>query len=411
MLLYPLTFVSVLQRERKILRLSGAITLAMILPILAATESMGGWFCFLIVSILMLFFFLVPKNSYLWVCLATFIILMFLVYAGVKTKVVPKISSLTDRINYWSAAVNIIKSHPVAGTGPGNFSQFYLRYKVPGAMEAKFAHNVIVELLVSAGLIGFIFFALSIFFFIKKNIKNFLAGNHLLTGFMFGLLGFFLHCLVDFDYADAAICVIAFAFAGLIESALNPEKKRPQGLTKLIAGIIIIMALFSAIIEIKAWQVEKSIESVIAGAGKTREDPIQVLEKAATIFPEPDVFFIQAEIFKHIYLKTKEYEIAEKAIVAYKKAIEINKFSPKYHRALAMMLMKIGRNQEAEKEFLKVLELYPTKALYNFELGIFYKKIGKNELAKIYLERGKTLPASSKDEAIYIMGYNNGKDL
>ncbi|MCM8764207.1 MAG: O-antigen ligase family protein [Candidatus Omnitrophica bacterium] len=410
LLLYPVVFFSALQGERKLLRLTSAITLVIILPILAATESMGGWFCFLIVSLLMLLFFLVPKKFYIHFCVALFIMLMFLMYAGAKTAMIPKISSLTDRLNYWTAALEIIKTHPFTGTGLGNFSQFYLQYKIHGAMEAKFAHNIFVEILVSTGLVGFILFALAIFFFVRRNIKNFLlTENYLLIGFVFGLLGVFFHCLVDFDYADAAISVIIFAFAGLVESVSSPEKKKTQGLTKLIAGSIIILIWLALGIEIKTWRVERYIESV--KTGKTREDPIQVLEKAVRIFPEPEAFFMQAEIFKHIYRETRDRNFAEKAVAAYRKTIEIDKFSTKYHRILAMMLIEIGRYEEAEKELLKVVEIYPTKALYNLELGMFYKKIGNNELAKVYLDKGEKLPACSKDEARLIRDYKNGKNF
>ncbi|MCM8822130.1 MAG: O-antigen ligase family protein [Candidatus Omnitrophica bacterium] len=410
LLLYPVAFFSILRGKKRMLQLTGAITLAILIPVLAATESMGGWFCFLIVSFLMLLFFLVPRKFYIHSCIGLSVILIFLLYAGIKTEIIPKISSLTDRINYWTAALQIIKNHPFTGTGPGNFSQFYLQYKVPGAMEAKFAHNIVVEILVSTGLAGFILFAITIFFFARRNIKNFLeTENYLLTGFMFGLFGIFLHSLVDFDYADSAISVIIFALAGIVEAVPALEKQKPKRLTKLIAGSIIILLISAVVIETKIWKVNKSIENI--KTGKSRENPIQVLEKTAKIFPEPETLFIQGEIFRHIYRETKDYRFAEKAVTAYKKAVGINKFSPKYRRTLAMMLMETGQYEEAEKEFLKVIEIYPTKALYNLELGMFYRKIGKDELAEVYLDRGKKLPASSKDEARSIQEYKNGKSF
>ncbi len=58
-----------------------------------------------------------------------------------------------------------------------------------------------------------------------------------------------------------------------------------------------------------------------------------------------------------------------------------------------------------------MLEIYPTKAIYNMEIGLFYKKIGKNEIAKIYIEKGQKLPPSSKDEAKMLKEYENGKSL
>ena len=411
LILYPVVFfVTFSVKVKRILRIINGLILAMIMPVFAATESMGGWFCFLAVSMLMLLFLLVPGRHYIYACIILLLMSAFLIYFGVKTGLIPKIGSLTDRINYWKAAFDIFKNHPVIGVGPGNFSQFYLQFKVPGAMEARFAHNLFFEVLTSTGIAGCFLFFSAIFFFVKQNLKKFLSsGNYLIAGFVFGIIGFFLHSLVDFDYADAAITTIIMSFAGLIECTSLPEKNRFGGLTKLIAGSIIILIVFATVIELKAWRVGRIIESV--KTGKIQGNPILVLEKATLIFPEPEIFFIQGEIFKYFYYETKDTDFLEKAIAAYRKAAEINAFSPKYHRTLAMLLTEIKRYEEAEKEFIKTLEKYPTKALYNFELGLFYSKTGKTDLAKIYLEKGEKLPPSSKDEIKLIEEYKSGKSF
>lgn len=412
LMIYPVVFFSVfLEKQKSIFRYINILILAMILPVFAATESMGGWFCFLIVSFLILLFFIIPKKYYFYACTAILLIAIFLIYAGIKIGTLPKIASLVDRANYWIAAIEIFKKYPFFGTGPGNFSHFYLQFKLPGAMEAKFAHNLFFEILVSTGLIGCILFFLSIFFFIRDNVgKIFLPGeNNLIRGFFFGMVGIFLHCLVDFDYANAAIITILFTFAGLIESSCVLKKQGQVRLTKLLAGIIIIIVPFTAAVEFKTWHVEKIIENIKIGTIK--ENPIQVLEKASAIFPEPEIFFMQGEIFRYAYDETKNIEFAERAIRSYRKAIEINSFVPVYHRILAKVLIETGRYDEAEKYLLKILEIYPTKAIYNMEVGLFYRKIGKNELARIYLEKSKQLPPSSKDEARMLEEYKNGKSF
>ncbi len=207
-----------------------------------------------------------------------------------------------------------------------------------------------------------LFFLLSIFLFLKDNAKKmFLEENHLLRGFLFGITGFFLHCLVDFDYADAAITTIIFTFAGLIESSGLSKKTRQIRLTKSIAGLIIIIIPFAAIIEFKTWHVGRIIESVKTGSIK--ENPIKALEKASAIFPEPEIFFMQGEIFRYIYNETRNIEFANMAINAYKKAIEINGLVPLYHKnACKKFSLKLVRDDEAEKHLLKMLEIYPNES-------------------------------------------------
>ena len=410
LMLYPVVFFSILSSSSLPLKIFNGIVLAAILPVFAATESMGGWFCFLLISFLMLLFFIVPGKLYLQTCAIVFIVSTFMVIAGIKYGFLPKISSLTDRMNYWSSAISVFKNHYLTGIGPGNFSQFYLKFKIPGAMEAKYAHNLFFEIISCTGIIGCIIFLLACFYFVKRNINNFLYSKEpLFAGFTFATIATFLHFMVDFHYQNAAITVILFAFVGLIESHPVITDQPLRKLTKLLAGSMIFLSFISGVVEFKSWRVEKIIGDI--EEGKYRDNPIQALEYAGNIFPEPEAFFMQGQIFKFAYFQTKNIEFAEKAIDGYKKAVTMNPFSARYHRALAEMLEAIGRFEEAEKEFVQMIECYPSKSLYNLEIGLFYKKIGKDELAKIYIERSEKLPPSSKDEVRIIEEYKNGKNL
>ncbi|HOL50095.1 MAG TPA: O-antigen ligase family protein, partial [bacterium] len=409
LMLYPVVFFYLFSQTGIQARILAGIVLIILLPVLAATESMGGWFCFIIVSFLMLMYLVLRGKYYIYFCFLFLIVFIFLAYTGFTGGLIPKFGSLADRINYWISGMQIFKKYPLIGIGPGNFSQFYLQFKIPGAMEAKFAHNLIVEILVCTGLIGFLTFLTALVFFIRGNIQNFLfSKNQLVVGYFFGITGIFLHCLVDFDYANAAIICILFSFAGLVELSSNIKNIKSKTLTKLLAGIIIILMPVAAVVEYKTWQVERIIENIKSGKSG---NPIQVLEQASEMFPEPEIFFIEGEIFRFAYQETRNSEFAERSVASYKKAIGMNPFVPRYHRMLARLFVKLGENKEAEKEFLKVIELYPTKALYNIEIGEFYKKTGNEELAKIYIEKGIKLPPSSKDEILLIEEYKNGKGL
>ncbi|MGC8804687.1 MAG: O-antigen ligase family protein, partial [Candidatus Ratteibacteria bacterium] len=351
----------------------------------------------------------IPGKYYLYFCFFFFVILSLIAYYGFTSGLMPKFGSLQDRINYWLAGIQIFKNYPFTGVGPGNFSQFYLQFKIPGAMEAKFAHNLIVEVLVCTGLVGLIIFITALFFFIKENTHSFLLPkNQLITGYLFGITGFFLHSIIDFDYANAAVASVLFAFSGLVESCSDAQNVKSKALTKLLAGIIIILMPVAMVVEYKTWQVVKIIDKIKNGKS---HNPIQDLKQASDIFPEPEIFFIEGEIFRFAYQETRDVKFAERAIDAYKKAIESNPFVPHYHRMLAKLFTELGKNKEAEKEFLRVIELYPSKALYNMEIAEFYKKIGNKNLSKIYFEKGMSLPPSSKDEARSIEEYKNGKNF
>jgi len=102
-------------------------------------------------------------------------------------------NSITQRLNYWRAAIAIIKDHPFLGVGPGNFQEVFLKYKVGLSTNTRYAHNIFLHAWAETGAVGFIaLFYLIMVFLNKARIKSryiFLAG-----------LAFLFHNLIDNTY-------------------------------------------------------------------------------------------------------------------------------------------------------------------------------------------------------------------
>ena len=63
--------------------------------------------------------------------------------------------SLQFRLMYWTGAIEVVKEHPLAGAGPGNFRQLYLQHKVDESSEEILdPHNIVLDAWCSAGLVG-----------------------------------------------------------------------------------------------------------------------------------------------------------------------------------------------------------------------------------------------------------------
>jgi O-antigen ligase/tetratricopeptide (TPR) repeat protein len=61
--------------------------------------------------------------------------------------------SLKYRLEYWQATAAMIAEHPWLGVGPGNFQDWYPRYKLPQASETiADPHNYLLEMAATAGL-------------------------------------------------------------------------------------------------------------------------------------------------------------------------------------------------------------------------------------------------------------------
>jgi hypothetical protein len=67
--------------------------------------------------------------------------------------------SLSYRIQYWIGAARTVAASPIFGTGPGNFRQHYLRFKVPeSSEEITDPHNWLLDLWASGGILAVVSF-------------------------------------------------------------------------------------------------------------------------------------------------------------------------------------------------------------------------------------------------------------
>lgn len=70
------------------------------------------------------------------------------------------IASLGVRGDYWRSSLRMVREHPIAGVGLGNFADNYPRYRLPQARETKATHNDYLQLLAELGPGGLIAFLL-----------------------------------------------------------------------------------------------------------------------------------------------------------------------------------------------------------------------------------------------------------
>jgi len=96
-----------------------------------------------------------------FIALAAVILLAGLLLAGAIE--LPKLYrywlSLETRMDYWRAAGGVIRSHPWAGVGAGNFGDHFFRHKTETGEETHHAHNELLEVWAETGILGLAAFA------------------------------------------------------------------------------------------------------------------------------------------------------------------------------------------------------------------------------------------------------------
>ena len=127
-------------------------------------------------------------------------------------------TSVSARFDYWRAAWQIAKDHPLFGTGPGTFSIPYKKLKAPGSEMTRLVHNNYLEQASDSGLFGFLTFSAFIFGSITLLYrKSSIDSVHFCV--WLGLLGWTLHGVVEFGLYIPALAWPAFVLLGWLSGA------------------------------------------------------------------------------------------------------------------------------------------------------------------------------------------------
>lgn len=159
--------------------------------------------------------------------------------------------SIQGRMNFWRAAIDIFRDHPLSGTGPGTFGAVHPRYQRDVRFYARDAHNLYVQTLAEMGVPGALALGLLVVTTAAvwtRALRQTAIGESyaLVLGAGLGVLGFFIHSAMDMDWAFYANPAMAFALIGVIasfdRSPRYPRPARPR------ARLVPIIALAAAVL-------------------------------------------------------------------------------------------------------------------------------------------------------------------
>jgi O-antigen ligase len=116
--------------------------------------SKGGWLLMLLLGLLTLLRFPIPRIFK--ICLLSLVLLgglagFFWKYSAFFKK---GATSVSARFDYWRAALQTTRENPILGTGPGTFALPYAKIKRPESEMSRMVHNDYLEQASDAGLPG-----------------------------------------------------------------------------------------------------------------------------------------------------------------------------------------------------------------------------------------------------------------
>ena len=143
----------------------------------------------------------------------------------------------TGRAHFWAVTLDIVKAHPMLGTGLGAFGVVYTAYDSRnGLFRLEQAHNDYLQVLSDGGLIGavialsFIVMLFKMGFTRRESQDNFRRG--IATGALAGCFAVLVHSFFDFTLhttSNALLFLVLAALAtmnGRVEEARSRHKKR-----------------------------------------------------------------------------------------------------------------------------------------------------------------------------------------
>ena len=196
------------------------ISIPIIAISLLLTKSLGGILSFIITFLLFIFyliFYLLPnfgfkKNTLriasLSITLGLFIFIFlssFFIWHRLPNLFNPSNpnNSIVQRFYYWKASLNMIKDSPLTGVGWRKFGALYEFYKPPLANISHYSHNVFLQIMAEAGLLGLLVFLWIIFLFFQRGISV-IKSNDEQQGLRIGLFcagcAFLFHSLIDLSF-------------------------------------------------------------------------------------------------------------------------------------------------------------------------------------------------------------------
>jgi O-antigen ligase len=221
LLLLPVTLVVVWQGTRKLRRvtciMAMGLTIFLGLAGLFWSGSKSGWLIALATGVFWLYRLKWSRRLKLVVVSALLMGGLVVFAVRFQSYFAKGATSVGARFDYWRAAGQITKAHPVFGTGPGTFQHPYALFKQPDSEMARLVHNDYLEQFSDSGIIGGLSYAAWItllFWVVGKRVWT--SGNWLEFGILAGLLAWFTQGFIEFSLFVPALAWTAFVLAGCL---------------------------------------------------------------------------------------------------------------------------------------------------------------------------------------------------
>jgi len=185
-----------------------------------------------------------------WKFLVTFILFMSILWTFAPQSVKERTKSIFDlnhpsnksRLVMWDVGMQVFRDHPIIGVGDNEITKVYKLYKTPEFHgEGSHFHSNIVMILVTTGILGFIFYMLfwiSLFYYSVRDCRNAIDefDRTLLWGIILSMISFHISGIFEWNFGDWEVATLLYYIVSLIFvlKTINLNKIKNDGQRKII---------------------------------------------------------------------------------------------------------------------------------------------------------------------------------
>jgi O-antigen ligase/cytochrome c-type biogenesis protein CcmH/NrfG len=320
-------------------------------------------------------------------------------------------ASASSREPMWKSTAQIIRDHPVLGTGPGSWQWIFPKYRESTfQIRPQYTHSDALQLTAEYGLTGLLLvtLALAVFFYQAgraSHSANSTETKAFATGAAAGVIAILVHSLGDFNMhipANALLAVMLMGATAAIPAGNNPSA-RPglKPLPRIILAII-VLAMAACI----AWF---GIHTAVAARYTRLAEQAKLLQQwdaalataQRAIHFDPrspeahaqlgDIYRLQSLTLDESAPDTEQYRLAKLSIAAFERSIQLNPYQVEALLRLAVSYELNDDNDRALGAYHQALDVDPNNGFIHLRLGIFCHRIGDTARAKEAFQKAATL--------------------
>ena len=318
-------------------------------------------------------------------------------------------STLGGRVFMWKGTLEMVKEHPVLGSGPGSWQWLYQLRRHPSQGHPEFAHNDYLNLLSDYGVVGGIIFAWMLVAFFRHAWVLTRKGapdeqRAFAVGAAAAVTALLIHSWFDFNLHIPANSVLLAAVMGTMVAM--PDQSNRYPVRRIGPSRFAIAGTAAVVIVVGGWFFVPTVLSAHfadLGYGFKRRleyDAAAYFFHRATLAdtksPQAqislgEIFLVQGSFRVGPDQEETRRELALLAADAFDQALALNPY-------LSAAWMGRGRAYEMARDDDRALESYlraskadPVNASIYFRLGCYYRDHGKDELAEKQFETSHRL--------------------